>query len=145
MIAQMTGITTVADFRVADIAVQGQGAPLTSTFDYMILRPQQPQKEAQRKWRAVQNIGGIGNVTLIPPLPIASTARAAALGVYVDDVPPIAFDTGPGNVFIDFAAEACDSSLTYDCDGKLGAQGTCNQILLKEMMGQEYIKRGFGL
>ena len=53
----------VADFRVADVAAGGQGAPLTSVFDYLVLRP-----STGTGWRAVQNIGGIGNVTFLPPV-----------------------------------------------------------------------------
>jgi anhydro-N-acetylmuramic acid kinase len=56
------GLTVVADFRVADVAAGGQGAPLTSIFDYLVLRPTEGTG-----WRAVQNIGGIGNVTFLPP------------------------------------------------------------------------------
>ena len=86
VMAERTGITTVADFRVADVAAGGQGAPLISIFDQHFLRPTAETDGC----RAVQNIGGIGNVTFLPPE--GSSA------------PTLAFDTGPGNVLIDWAA-----------------------------------------
>jgi anhydro-N-acetylmuramic acid kinase len=82
VIAQKTGILTVSDFRSADIAAGGEGAPLVPVYDYVVLR-------SSKKSRVAINIGGIANLTAIP--------RRAALG----DV--IAFDTGPGNCMMDAA------------------------------------------
>ena len=82
IIAERTGAPVVADFRVADIAAGGHGAPLAPYFDWVVLG--HPDRA-----RAVQNIGGIGNVTYLP-------ARATG---GIDDVR--AFDTGPGNMVID--------------------------------------------
>ena len=67
VISQELGITTVSDFRVADVAAGGQGAPLMCILDYLLLRP-----EKGNCWRAVQNIGGIGNVSLLPSKDIES-------------------------------------------------------------------------
>lgn len=113
VIAARTGVTTVADFRVADVAEGGQGAPLVSAFDWHLLRP----ASALGGWRAVQNIGGIGNVTFLPP--------------QGDDAPPLAFDTGPGNALIDWAAgEATGGAWTFDHDGELASEGRVVDRLL---------------
>jgi anhydro-N-acetylmuramic acid kinase len=149
-IAVLTGITTVGDFRVADIAAHGQGAPITSTMDVLYLSP--PVAAPLTTWRAVQNIGttsysttfssvnkalfsgcegGIGNVTLIPHRLSGNS--------------PIAFDTGPGNVFIDMAAGKVSSLVSsdgfhsYDKDGSLAAAGTVCTSLLEEMLKHPYL------
>eukprot|EP00026_Physarum_polycephalum_P009092 Phypoly_transcript_09203.p1 GENE.Phypoly_transcript_09203~~Phypoly_transcript_09203.p1 ORF type:complete len:394 (+),score=45.37 Phypoly_transcript_09203:240-1421(+) len=122
VIAVRTGITTISNFRVADVAVGGQGAPLASTFDYLLMRP------TGGKWRALQNIGGIGNVTFIPPK-----------GVEGD---PIAFDTGPGNVLIDWYC-LCISNGTMKCDldGAFGSKGKINEDLLAELLSHPYLSQ----
>jgi anhydro-N-acetylmuramic acid kinase len=135
VVAAKTSITVLADFRVADVANGGQGAPLTSTFDWMLLRQVTSASTNEAAsglgWRAVQNIGGIGNVTFLPPIVDAAE----------DDLAPIAFDTGPGNVFIDYAASKCDSQVQYDVDGKMGAAGTINEVLLEQLMNDPYIRQ----
>jgi len=125
VIAARTGITTVGNLRVADVAVGGQGAPLVSAFDWHLLRPPPGLNGLAQGWRAVQNIGGIGNVTLLPP----QTSEAA----------PLAFDTGPGNVFIDWAAHmATAGALRFDVDGQLAAAGTVAPALLAEWLQLPY-------
>ncbi|MFZ4847968.1 MAG: anhydro-N-acetylmuramic acid kinase [Caldilinea sp.] len=124
VIAARTGVTTVGDFRVADVAAGGQGAPLVSIFDWLLLRP----PSALGGWRAVQNIGGIGNVTFLPPLGGAAE--------------PLAFDTGPGNVLIDWAAQlVSDGRLVYDRDGELAAQGAVQSDLLERWLAHPYYRR----
>lgn len=118
VIARRTGVTTVADFRVADVAAGGQGAPLVSHLDWLLLRH-------PRRVRAVQNIGGIGNVTYLP----ADDDPAATL----------AFDTGPGNMLMDYATERTTSGAqAFDRDGQLAARGRVNDALLTELMAHPY-------
>jgi anhydro-N-acetylmuramic acid kinase len=118
VIAARTGITTSANFRVADVAEGGQGAPLAAFFDYAFFND-------AHKTRALQNIGGIGNVTFLP----AGEGYAAAR----------AFDTGPGNVLIDFAMAHYTNGLqTIDEDGKLGATGQVNTELLAQLLTHPY-------
>ena len=121
VIAERTGITTISNFRARDIAAGGQGAPLTSIVDWLLLRH-------PRHWRAIQNIGGMGNVTFLPPL-----ADAAAT--------PVAFDTGPGNALLDIAvAHFTDGALNYDRDGKLAEQGRVNEEWLDELLGTSLLR-----
>ena len=125
VIATRTGVTTVGNFRVADVAVGGQGAPLVSTFDWYLLRPGEALNNISGGWRAVQNIGGIGNVTFLPP--------------HADDQLPLAFDTGPGNAFIDWAAQkATNGQLAYDQDGQLAQQGQISYALLENWLALPY-------
>ena len=128
VIAAQTGITTVANFRTADIAVGGQGAPLTSTFDWYMLRPAPNLNGIAGSWRAVQNIGGIANVTFLPPTDV--------------DELPIALDCGPGNALIDWAAsQATRGQLRYDVDGKLAAAGTVDPALLASWLEHPYFQQ----
>jgi len=119
VIAERTGATVVADFRVADIAAGGRGAPLVPYFDWVALRH-------PNRTRAVQNIGGIGNVTYLPA------------GGGLDAVH--AFDTGPGNMVIDgLTALLTDGAATFDRDGRLAAAGTVDAALLAALMRDPYL------
>ncbi|MDP9194765.1 MAG: anhydro-N-acetylmuramic acid kinase [Acidobacteriota bacterium] len=121
VIAERTGIITVGDLRVRDVAAGGQGAPLVPYFDWVLLRH-------KSRGRCIQNIGGIGNVTYIPP-------RANW-----DDV--IAFDTGPGNMIIDeLAWVATNGRQTYDVDGVLGESGKVHPDLLARWMADPYFAK----
>jgi len=121
VIAELTGVTVVADFRPQDVAVGGQGAPLVPYADYALFRHRE-------KTRAVQNIGGIANVTLLPA------------GGGIDDV--VAFDTGPGNMIIDALVSALSrGERTYDKDGELSGLGRADDDLLKWLMEHEYLAR----
>ncbi|HIC88880.1 MAG TPA: anhydro-N-acetylmuramic acid kinase [Anaerolineae bacterium] len=122
VIAQRTGVTTVADFRVADVAIGGQGAPLVSYVDWLLLRH-------PTCWRVVQNIGGIANATFLPPL-------------CESDAEPLAFDTGPGNMLIDDAAtRATEGALTYDRDGQLARAGRVDHFWLAELLQHPYLQQ----
>jgi anhydro-N-acetylmuramic acid kinase len=121
VIAERTGIMTVGDLRVRDVAAGGQGAPLIAYADWVLLRD-------RVKGRCVQNIGGIGNVTYLAPS-----------GTIADIV---AFDTGPGNMIIDALAEvATGGKLKYDKDGKLGAKGKVRKEILEGWMEDPYFRR----
>jgi anhydro-N-acetylmuramic acid kinase len=120
VIAERTGVTTVADFRPADIASGGQGAPLVPFFDYLLLRH-------RKKGRIALNIGGIANLTAIPG------------GGAPEDV--IAFDTGPGNMLLDgLAAIATGGRRSYDSGGRLAARGTVSEELLRVLVRQPYFR-----
>ena len=119
VIVERTGLPVVSNFRARDIAAGGQGAPLVAYIDTLLLT--QPTKI-----RAAQNIGGIGNVTFIPP-----QSRP--------DLQPIAFDTGPGNVLLDLiATRITDGAWDYDHEGQLAAQGRVNQGLLEWLLQRPY-------
>ena len=112
VIAHETGIPTIADFRVADMAAGGQGAPLVSYPDYLLFRD-------STKTVGLLNIGGIANLTVLP-----------ANGTF-DSV--CAADTGPGNMCIDaVVAEITQGSERYDKAGERAAQGTPDQRLIDE-------------
>ncbi len=104
VIAKLTGILTVGDFRIGDVALDGQGAPLIPYFDYIIFH-------SNKINRALLNIGGISNITLLKK-------RGK-----VDDV--VAFDTGPGNMLIDYLAKQFFDK-DYDKDGKIAESGKLN-------------------
>ncbi len=126
VIAERTGITTIANFRTRDMAAGGHGAPLVAYVDTLLL-------SHPTLTRAAQNIGGIGNVTFLPP---ASNSQG--------DAPqqPFAFDTGPGNMLIDDAASrATHGAWTFDRDGALAARGHIDETLLAELMRGPYLKQ----
>ena len=119
VIAERTGARVVADFRAADIAAGGKGAPLVPYFDWVVLR--HPKRS-----RAAQNIGGIGNVTLLPA------------GAGLDAVR--AFDTGPGNMVIDgLVTLLTDGVETFDRDGALAAAGTVDSALRDDLLRDAYL------
>ncbi|OQY97589.1 MAG: anhydro-N-acetylmuramic acid kinase [Candidatus Brocadia sp. UTAMX2] len=121
VIAQETGIITVADFRPRDMAAGGQGAPLVPYTDFILFRDKE-------KGRALQNIGGIANVTFLP--------RNCAMHEV------IAFDTGPGNMMIDRVAELItNNDHHFDEDGKFAAQGKVNDRLLSSLLAHPYLSR----
>jgi anhydro-N-acetylmuramic acid kinase len=119
VIADKTMIPVVADFRKADIAAGGEGAPLTPYLDYILHRS--PDRD-----RVLQNIGGIANLTYLPA------------GTSIGDV--IAFDTGPGNMLIDAVARSLTSE-PFDKDGRIASKGKVDQGLLDELMGHPYFAR----
>jgi anhydro-N-acetylmuramic acid kinase len=118
VIAARTGITTVGDFRPADMAAGGQGAPLVPFVDFLLYRH-------PRIGRAALNIGGIANVTIIPA------------GAKMEDV--YAFDTGPGNMVIDaLVRHYTHGRKAYDRNAEMAERGTFLPRLSDELMRDNY-------
>ncbi|APC97419.1 anhydro-N-acetylmuramic acid kinase AnmK [Francisella frigiditurris] len=111
--------TVVSNFRCGDIAAGGDGAPLVPYVDYLLYRD-------ENKTRALHNIGGIANTTVIPK------------GSGVNDI--IAFDTGPGNMMINRAVEVLFGK-PFDEDGNIAAKGKIISTMLEELLVNSYFKR----
>lgn len=120
VIAHNTGVTTVGNFRTADVAAGGQGAPLVSYVDWLLWR--HPSET-----RVILNIGGIANLTCLP------------IGQKAEET--VAFDTGPGNMLIDFfARQVSGGEISFDEDGRLSASGLVDHAWLREMLDDPYFK-----
>jgi len=125
-IAHLTGISTVSNFRAADIASGGQGAPLVPPIDACLLG--QPDRS-----RCVQNIGGISNVTYIPAR--SSEGNGPIAGV-------LGWDTGPGNTLLDLAVQHFSrGTLTYDHNGDWAASGIPCSTLVIEWLQQPFFQQ----
>src|SRR6202007_922919 len=121
IIAARTGVATIADFRPADMAAGGQGAPLVPFVDYLFYRH-------PRIGRVALNIGGIANLTVI------------SAGARPDQV--FAFDTGPGNMLIDaLVAHFTHGRMRFDEDGQLARRGHINSRLMKALLQDPYLKQ----
>lgn len=117
LIAERLGCPVVSDFRVRDMAAGGLGAPLVPYTEYLLYRE-------EHRTVALQNIGGIGNITVLP-----------AGGALADT---LAFDTGPGNMVIDaLAARVTNGALRYDDGGKLARQGQVSAELLRYLVDSD--------
>jgi anhydro-N-acetylmuramic acid kinase len=114
-LAEMTGITVVADFRRRDVAAGGQGAPLLPVFHDQVFRSASEE-------RVIVNLGGIANVTLL-----------------LKDRPVTGFDTGPGNRLLD-AWIAQQRGLDFDDHGSWAATGTCDSSLLAHLRDEPYLR-----
>jgi anhydro-N-acetylmuramic acid kinase len=119
VIAARAGVPVVSDFRPADVAAGGKGAPLVPFLDYLLYR-------SERIGRIVQNIGGIANLTAIP-------AGASAEAV-------MAFDTGPGNMVIDAVTERLFDK-PYDRDGQIAASGAVLEHVVSEVLRAPFFMR----
>lgn len=118
VIAERTGLPVVSDFRVRDVAAGGQGAPLVPIADALLF--------AGGEWRALQNIGGIGNVTVVPPDGTLASVRA--------------FDTGPGVGVLDAVVRIVDPTLRYDADGAIAARGRVLQPVVEQLLAEPYFR-----
>jgi anhydro-N-acetylmuramic acid kinase len=119
VMAERLGVRVVHDFRSRDVAADGQGAPLVSLADLQLFAD-------ASGWRALQNLGGIGNVTVVPP-------RG-------QEAPALAFDTGPGCGVIDRVVTALDPSRHYDADGRMAAAGTPVEQVLGALLADDWYR-----
>lgn len=121
LLAECFGCPVVGDFRVRDMAAGGLGAPLVPYTEFLLYR--RPDE-----WVALQNIGGIGNVTVLPA------------NCTLDQV--FAFDTGPGNMVIDAViSRLTNGRMTYDDGGAMAAQGKLHPELLRWMLDDPYLSK----
>lgn len=121
-IAERTGITTISDLRSRDIAAGGQGAPIVAYVDWLLSRH-------ETAYRAIQNLGGIGNVAYLPP-------------IADQDTRPLAFDTGPANVLSDVLVTlVTDGRESYDRDGAMAARGVVDEDWVTELLTLPYFER----
>lgn len=119
-LAERTGIGVVSDFRARDLAAGGHGAPLVPWADRVLFSSEEGP-------RALQNLGGMGNVTWLP--------RAG------HPAPILAFDTGPGVVLLDAAAAMATGGLaTFDEDGELASRGTVKKNILDRLMAHPFFR-----
>jgi anhydro-N-acetylmuramic acid kinase len=118
VIANLTGITTIGDFRIADCAVGGDGAPLVPYLDYVLFR-------SKIRNRGLLNIGGIANITILPK-------SCSKNGV-------IAFDTGPGNMLIDGLMQKLYNK-PYDKDGRTAKKGVVDKKLFEFLLKDKYYR-----
>ena len=115
LLAELTGIDVVADFRSRDIAAGGQGAPLVPAFHQAVF-------SSKDKTRVIANIGGISNITIL-------RADGTVLG----------FDTGPGNMLMDVWIKE-HQARTYDAEGKWAASGSIHAALLASLKDEAFLK-----
>lgn len=117
VIAELTSITTVADFRMADVAAGGQGAPLVPAFHQAVF-------SVPDKVRAIINIGGIANISALHP------TKGVILG----------YDTGPGNTLIDYWISR-KLGHPYDAGGQWAREGKVHLPLLQQMLSDSYLQK----
>ncbi|HMA20166.1 MAG TPA: anhydro-N-acetylmuramic acid kinase, partial [Gemmatimonadaceae bacterium] len=119
VIVERVGIDVISDFRVRDMAAGGQGAPLVPIADAMLFSD-------RAQWRALQNLGGIGNVSVVPPGGDLRGVRA--------------FDTGPGCGVIDKVVRALRPGLAYDAGGELASRGNAITPVVDRLLTHEYFR-----
>lgn len=120
VIAERTGLDVIADFRVRDVAAGGEGAPLVPIADALLY-------SSNDEWRLLQNIGGIGNLTVVPPNGELSGVRA--------------FDTGPGVVLIDYLVRKLYPRMRYDERGAIARSGLADTGVIRTLMRDPYFSQ----
>ncbi len=123
-LSERTGCAVVSDFRLRDVAVGGQGAPLVSMADLLLFAH-------HTEWRTLQNIGGIANVTIVPP-------TVSRLSVPSDSAGVRAFDTGPGVVVADGVTQRLFGR-RYDRNGEIAAEGRILGEVVSELLDLPYL------
>jgi len=116
LLAELTGLCVVADFRRRDLAAGGQAAPLAPAFHQALFR-------ARGEWQLVLNLGGFANLTLLPPTS--------------DPRPPLGFDSGPANALLD-AWHARHRGGPFDADGTWAASGRVDEALLDRLLAEPF-------
>jgi anhydro-N-acetylmuramic acid kinase len=124
LIAAACGVPVVSNFRPADMAAGGQGAPLVPLLDFVLFHQ-------ARRGRVLQNLGGIGNLTALPP-------GAKPPGLLATDL--LAFDTGPANMVID-GLTARLFAKPYDLDGRIAAAGIVHPRLLAGLLRDSFYRK----
>lgn len=117
VIAEQLGLPVISDFRVADVAAGGQGAPLVPIADALLF-------SHPSKWRALVNLGGMANLSLIPP------------GGILPEV--VAFDTGPGVAVVDGVVQRLKPGLRFDRNGELGSRGIVIEAVVQEALDHPF-------
>lgn len=117
VIAERTGIAVINNFRARDVAAGGQGAPLVPIADALLYSD-------SNSWRLLQNIGGMANVTLVPPNGDLASVKA--------------FDTGPGVAILDMVVRELYPSLPYDIDGEIASSGSANDSIVRALLLDPY-------
>ena len=118
MVAELSGLNVIADFRSRDVAAGGEGAPLVPAFHAQVF--------TGNVARSIVNIGGISNITFLPPVKSYGSVTG--------------FDCGPGNILLD-AWCAKHLERPYDAGGRWAATGTVNEALLTRLMAEPYLRR----
>ncbi len=133
LLAEMTHIDVVADFRSRDVAAGGQGAPLVPAFHAQVFG-------AQDETRVVCNLGGISNITVLPPARLRATHRDDREGRATGGEAIRGFDCGPANVLLDEWAQR-HLGTPYDEGGRFAASGTVNQSLLNALLDEPFFEQ----
>ncbi len=143
VIANLTGIPTISNFRAADIAAGGQGAPLVPCVDlYLLSHPEYT--------RCIQNLGGIGNVTYLNNQPLPGTQKSKVKSQKPEEVTTtlapsqgvLGWDTGPSNTLLDLAVQhLSQGSKTYDQNGEWASSGRPCQELVETWLKQDFFQQ----